>query len=151
MSTYTSWPQTRSSNWSRDPAQLFYERTEQTKFSRSKFDLSIGPCDPGCFRVEHDVFKHEQLTHRRCQVLFECANTRLLLFNRSITIDFLSMILTFFSMITDFSSMRLVYLSDIYVDTQRKKHTASYFEQLPNEITAVVAPTVVSQGKMTAV
>ena len=22
---------------------------------------------------------------------------------------------------------------DIYVDTQRKKHTASYFEQLPNE------------------
>ena len=38
----------------------------------------------------------------------------------------------------------------IYVDTQRKKHTASYFEQLTKEITAVVAPTVVSQGKMTA-
>ena len=39
----------------------------------------------------------------------------------------------------------------IYVDTQRKKYTASYFEQLPNKITAVVTPTVVSQGKMTAV
>ena len=36
---------------------------------------------------------------------------------------------------------------DNYSDTQRKKYTASYFEQLPNEITAVVSGTGVGQGK----
>ena len=35
----------------------------------------------------------------------------------------------------------------IFIDTQCKKYTVSYFEQLPNEISAVMSGTGVGQGK----